>query len=79
MLLIHPKFRINLDLSDPIATAVYHKLSEKIERTTKLLYFALIKISGPAVTMPNIIISYVNFYVIGLNEEKSFVLPSPMM
>lgn len=76
---IYPKCNPYLDFNDPIARDIYHKLREKIERTFKLIYFALIKISAAAVTLPTIVISYVNFYVIGLNADESFILPSPMM
>lgn len=76
---LNPKCAINLDSSDPIANAVYHKLSEKIERTSKLIYFAFITISVPAVTVPTTIVSYVNFYVTGLNAEESFHLPAPIL
>lgn len=39
----------------------------------------MMKITGPAIKIPPIVISYVNFYVIGLDGGQSFILPAPMM
>lgn len=43
------------------------------------MYTAIITIVSAGFTIPAIILSYIKFYVIGLSEEESFELPSPMM
>lgn len=55
--------------SDQFAT-MYKQLSEKIERTSKLVHFAMAKLTMVAATLPPTIKTYVNYYVKNLGDES---------
>lgn len=59
------------------AKCMYTALNEKIEQSSKWFHFA-IKLTVVLVIVPNLLISYINYFVYDLKED-SFILACPMM
>lgn len=57
---------------------LYAKLSNKIERMSKIIYFIKIKIALPLNTLPSLLITIFNYYVLDMQDE-SFLLSFPIL
>ena len=64
-------------MENPQSKQTYVKLNGKIEKWTGFFYFFLVKVSVPAVTMPQFIISFYLYFATDLGAE-AFSLPYPM-
>lgn len=56
---------------------MYTALNEKIEHTSKWIRF-IIKLITVLVALPNLLVSYINYFIYDL-EEESFILACPML
>ena len=65
------------ELNDPTTKAAALELHEKIERFTKLVHFAFIKITYPGVLIPALGLTGVNYFILDLGAE-SYYLASPI-
>lgn len=55
--------------------AIYSKVIAEIERFSKLIHFILMRNTLVATTVPAIISTYFNYYVLGLGDESFQELP----
>lgn len=69
---------IRLGSQNPHLKSSYAKLSDKIERVTKALYFLQINIFLPLNMLPPLLTTLVNYYILDM-EDESFLLPFPTM
>lgn len=67
---------IPLELHNPVSIGLHIALSEKIEKTSKLLYVIFMKSNAVVTLVPSLVGSIANFYIFDLGEE-SFSLPCP--
>lgn len=54
------------------------ELHVKIERSTKIIYFAFMNITYPGVLIPALSLTIVNYFVLDLGDE-SYYLASPIL
>lgn len=74
-----PKFNnSSVELFDDTAKAIYCDLIEKIERMSEIIYLVVPKFTTAAYFFPNIILTFVNFYVRDLGDE-AYYSAFPMM
>lgn len=57
------------------STAIYNKVIAKIERFSNLVHFVLLRFTLFATTMPMVISTYFNYYVVGLDDASFQELP----
>lgn len=58
--------------------AVYTQLNEKIERTSKWIYFVVLFTSVGGIGLFEIFLSYINYYIFDQGDD-SFLVPTPLM
>lgn len=58
--------------------ATYNELNEKIERTSKLMHFAMTRLTVVGFVAPFLLTSAINYFIYDLAAE-SFYLPFPVM
>lgn len=74
----HQTSNIPTGLQDSIARTMYTIINAKIEKSSKHLNWALIKINIPIGFLPPIISTIVIYYILDLGSD-SFIMPVPMM
>lgn len=73
------KFKlIEIGMKRPASMAIYTDFNEKIERISKLTYFAVVFTSLGACGLGAILLSYINYYIFDLKAD-SFLVPLPLM
>lgn len=73
------KFSFALDTQNgPALKATITKVNESIEYMSKLLHFAILKVTIAGVEIPALLATIINYFVYDL-EDDSYLLPFPIM
>lgn len=68
---------IFLGLENPFSKSLYIEMNERIEKISKILYFTIIKVTLPALMIPNLVVSFFLYFSTDL-ENEAFILPFPI-
>lgn len=69
---------INLGVNKRISECMYFNVSGRVDRISNTLYLILVKLNTPALLVPPLITTIVNYYILELGDE-SFFLSTPAM
>lgn len=58
---------------NPVLLIEYARLNATIERISKYLYILLIKITPIGMMLPNLLITFGNYFVLNLGDESYFL------
>lgn len=58
-----------------IRTTIYNKVNAKIERFSEVVHFILMRLTVVVVSVPGVVATYFNYYVLGLGDESFQELP----
>lgn len=61
-----------------VSQAMYIELNKQIEQMSRLFHFIAMKISVPSTTIPALLLTLFNYFILDLGNE-SYYLASPMM
>lgn len=70
-----PAFSLGMD-TNPSSRAMYEKGNRIIEKSSKIIYFAAIKLGVPGFLLPKAILSYFTYFSTDAGSE-AFELPLP--
>lgn len=69
--------KTSLESNDPVATANYRKLNEKIEWASECYYFLLVKFSTLGCMIPASCLTILNYAIFNMGDD-SYFLPLPI-
>lgn len=67
-----------IESHDPVTTANYRKLNQKIEQASELYYFVLVTFATLGCIIPALLLTAINYAVFDLTDE-SYFLPLPIL
>lgn len=64
--------------NDPPLRTTFDELNKKIEYTSELIHFALLKFTIAGIEMPTLLVTIINYFVYDLKDD-SYLLPFAIM